>query len=136
MGYIVLQDLLDAGRERELIQLTDLVGTGTIDTAIVDNAIALASGVIDNYLARRYSVPITSPTEAVKGWAEAIALHYLYRDQPTDTVRQRYEDALRELRDIAAGRADLAGIPTAVTAGAPDYAAPGRVFTAGTLEDY
>ena len=87
-------------------------------------------------LARRYAVPLATVPEAVRVWTLDIALYRLYRDQATDTVRQRYEDALRELRDVAAGRADLAGLVPASGGGAPAYDAPGRQFTRDTLGDY
>ena len=136
MAYATIQDFIAAGREQELVDLTDLAGTGAPDAGIVGSALDKASAMIDNYLARRYRVPLTVVPDVVKGWALDIALYRLYREAPTEPVQVRYEDALRQLRDISTGRAVLAGVSESSETAAPEYSAPGRRFTARTLEDF
>jgi phage gp36-like protein len=45
MAYCTLQDLIDRGWEDELLQLTDLVEAGAVDSVAVDRAIAAGSDI-------------------------------------------------------------------------------------------
>lgn len=136
MPYISLSDLLSAHSEQALIDLTDRADppTGQIDSGVVAAAIAGAAAEVDSYIGQRYTVPLTDPAPAaVADAALTIAWYRLHTDRAADKdLRIRYEDAVRWLRDVSAGRASLPGIATSNSAPAVGLVymapAPPRVF--------
>lgn len=149
MTYATQTDLVDRFGSAELVQLTDRAtpATGAIDTAVLGKALADADDTINSYLSIRYALPLASAPAILKRLAADIARYALYEDRVTEAVQKRYDDAIRFLKDVAAGRAsvgpDGAGAEAAQTGG-PGYVAPGRIFTVGdpargtegTLDDY
>lgn len=140
MPYLTLSDLLAAHSEQALIDLTDRTDppTGTIVAAVVDAAIAGACAEVDSYLGQRYSVPLSDPVPAaVTDAALTITWYRLHTDRAADKdLRVRYEDAVRWLRDVSAGRAALPGVATSSTAPAVGLVmlaeAPPRLFGRGS----
>lgn len=132
MSYITEEDFEEAfGRP----ELDDLLGGGS-DFA---NVQAAASGLIDGYLASKYSLPLVTVPALVKGWALDITRFRLWDEQAPEEVRRRYEDALEQLRDLAAGRLALPPGADGTPSTPPlDYDAYSneRVFTADTLKDF
>ena len=116
--------------EQSLANLADKVNkpgdiTDAATIANIEGAIARADGVIDSYLRAVYSgdLPLASPPETVRNVSAEIAVYYLWEstnvshdDNPRASA---YDDALRWLRDIAAGKAvlDLPGGETNPAAG-------------------
>lgn len=98
-----------------------------------------AASLVDGYLAARYTLPLVVVPEIVIGLTADITRYRLWDQRAPDEVRRRYEDALAQLRDIAAGRLSL---PPDVTGAVPvgglafDGYAAERVFTADTLADF
>lgn len=97
-----------------LAQLSDLDRDGTEDPGVVDAAIVDAEAEVNSYLQSRYSVPLAAPVPSrLRAVALDVTTYRLFAarglsDEGADkVVRQRYEDALRWLRDVAAGRASL-----------------------------
>jgi phage gp36-like protein len=136
MTYAAQADMETRFGDEELIQLTDRANTGAIDATVLGQALADANAEVDLYLAR-YNPPLPSVPPMLIVLACDIARYRLYDDAPTDAVRQRYEDAVAKLRDIAAGKIDLGqadGTPQPL--GAPQIDAPARVWSADTLADY
>jgi phage gp36-like protein len=131
--------MIDRYEERELIQLTDEHGTGSIDVATLDKALADADAKIDSYLTARYVLPLAVAPQALKLYACDIARFLLHDDMATEQVRKRYEDAIRFLEKVSEGKISL-GIdsnqqqPPAVCG--PQIDAPARVFSKDTLGDY
>lgn len=109
MPYITQAQLIDRFGQPELIQLTDRDGSaGAIVTAVLDAAIMDASEEIDSYLRVVRTLPLPAPVPArLVRVAGDLARYHLYDDRATEEVRTRYEDAIRWLRDVAAGRASL-----------------------------
>ncbi len=144
MTYAVQQDLVDRFGDAELKQLTDRVNGTTIDATVVATALADADAEIDSYLVQRYTLPLSATPDVIERVACEIARYRLYANQSveaSETVRNNYKDAVAWLHDVAAGRANLdpnsaAALPAA--AGGPRYdtAAPDRVFSQDTLDDY
>lgn len=136
MPYLSLSDLISAHSEQALIDLTDRTDppAGLIDTGVVAAAIAGAAAEVDSYLGQRYAVPLADPAPAsVADAALTIAWYRLHTDRAADKdLRIRYEDAVRWLRDVSAGRASLPGV--AISSTAPEVGlayvapAPPRVF--------
>ncbi|MFN7131605.1 MAG: phage protein Gp36 family protein [Myxococcales bacterium] len=75
-----------------------------------DAALASASGVVDGYLRARFTLPLLSWGDELRRVVCHIAAYDLMTvrgfdpENPSDiNLRQRYEDALRWLRDVANG---------------------------------
>jgi phage gp36-like protein len=112
MPYATQADMEMRFGADELTQLTDRVGAGIPDAAIVARALADANAEIDGYLASRYSLPLaTVPTMLVRIACD-IARYRLWEDRASEEVRRRYEDARRLLEAIAKGAVSL-GLPAA-----------------------
>jgi len=131
--------------EKEVLQLAN---ARTRDLPEIDEArlvpeLTAASGIIAGYVQARYPLALTYPPEALKGWAADIA-RWRLRGQGgpssdmADVVKDRYDEAMKALRDIAAGRMTLdidapgaaageaanAGVNTRVLAVMPPARAP------------
>jgi phage gp36-like protein len=96
----------------ELTQLTDRVGAGVPDAAIVARSLADADAEIDGYLATRYALPLATVPSMLARIACDIARYRLWEDRASEEVRRRYEDARRILESIAKGMVSL-GLPEA-----------------------
>lgn len=114
-------------------ELTDLLGQGA-DFAKTE---AAASSLIAGYIGARYTLPLLTVPDVVKGWALDITRYRLWDEAAPDEVRRRYEAALQQLRDLAAGKLalppDATGTPAAAGFETDGYAND-RVFTADTLK--
>ena len=77
------------------------------DRASVDGALTDASNEIDSYLATRYPNPLPEVPAAVDRAACDIARYFLYKDQPTEQVAQRYKEVSAWLANVARGVATL-----------------------------
>lgn len=111
MSYCTQQDLIDEFGEAELIQLTDEAGLGVIGVEAVDKAIARADRKINRYLAGRNELPLAS--DDVVDLACDITRYYLYANQVTELVKERFHDAVKELEKMAARK--IAVVDTAGT---------------------
>lgn len=114
MSYATLQDLIVEMGQAELVQLSDRAEppSGDIDVAVVELALEEADELIDGYLAAKYRLPLDPAPIPIKAAARDIARYRLYKDAPTEAVKERYKNALSLLKDIGAGRVrlDAAGI--------------------------
>lgn len=101
---------------------TDLSGPLT-NQAIAD-ALSHASSEADAFIAVRYPTPVPSVPPIVRSHVINIACHQLAstHDRMTEIIRQRYEDALRWLRDLSSGRANLPGGDDGTGTGTPQAA--------------
>jgi len=141
MSYASLPLLQERFGLDELIQRSDkyLPYTGAVVTSVIDRAVADADAEIDGFVGSRYTLPLPEPVPPVLvPIACDIARYRLYDDAVPVIVRQRYEDAIARLRDIAAGRLSL-GIdpaPAASSQGSVAVRAPARIFGADQLRDY
>jgi phage gp36-like protein len=147
MAYATLEDLRVAFGEREVAQLTqrrtDFVEAADAATSV--SFLEQASSEIDSRLATRYDVPVSPAPRMLVAVCCDIARYRLYDDAAPETVRTRYEDAVRWLNDLAAGRAALlnddgsvAGARTTDTGAASAVVAVPRalVFGAGFRTRY
>ena len=73
-------------------------------------ALEEASGKVDSYCRGRYQTPLQADDDVV-GLTLDIAVYLLFsrrrNAKMAETVRQRYEDAINFLKDVAASRASL-----------------------------
>jgi len=134
---------------RDLVQLTNEDPTQTtIDTTVIDQALADASAEIDGYLDGRFALPLTDPPAVLNRLACDVAMYRLQSLRPIHDMadaRQRYEDALQLLMRVARGEVTLG-----LTADNLEPAegrdviqiekgcggAPIRIFSRRTLESY
>ena len=121
MPYTSLPTLIDRFGERALVALTDRAefATGTINTDTVDAAIATTDVLIDRYLAKRYALPLDVAQPILDDIAAAIVFWKLHTAQPDPKVKDDYQEALRQLQQIAGGTLALsaAGVEAAGTGG-------------------
>ena len=146
---IVADDLMEAtlrGDDRSGFDPDDVV---VANEALlhIERALADADGLIDGYLRMRKPVPYVVPLVPVPGivsvWARFIARYFLHKDrvnteERTDPIVRDYRDAMKFLELTRDGKFSLGQddpLPPA-GAGAPEFCAPPREFTSGTLKDF
>lgn len=129
MAYLTKSDMQALFGDAELIQLTDRVGADVINDAVLDAAIAYAEDLIDAVIPRAIR---PDKTKLVTNLAADIARWRLYDDVAPEHVQKRYDEAMRLLRDAAAGRASLGVDETSgeekTATGGVKSSTPGLVF--------
>ena len=137
--YATLDQILarhDRPDSQELTRLTAGAG-GVRDDLAIEAALAEASGQMDLYIGTRNSLPLSGLTEIQSAdlarIACDIARYRLYADRATEEVRTRYEDAVRVLEQIAAGRIHLGSTTTTASAARATASAGARVMTRDAL---
>lgn len=139
MLYATVSDLVERFGETEIIELSNLEldHDDTIDEAAVERALTDACAEIDSYLAARYRLPVSDTPRLLSLLATDIARFRLQKGVSTEQARQRYEDAVAKLKDIAAGRINLPLARPPAAAGEP-MVVPGRarVFDDDTMRGY
>ena len=137
MPYLAKSDMVALFGETELIQLTDRANLGVIDDAVLAVAMTYAEDLFDAIIPRAIR-PDT--TKFITNLVADIARWRLYDDVVPDNVQARYTEAMRLLRDAAAGRANL-GVSEitgelATVSSSVKATKSKRVFGAATLSDY
>lgn len=137
MPYATRQDMETRFGPAELAQLADPHATGFIDDGALALALSDAEAEIDAYMVGRYTLPLDTVEPNLVRLACDIARYRLWKDQASEEVRQRYQDATRYLERVASGaillsNAGIGQTPSA-SAGAPSYSAPPRVFVDDVL---
>ena len=111
MAYAAQSDLVPLRLTlAELTQLTDDADTGQVNAAVVNAALEEASGRVDSYCRQRYVTPLQqsdSVTSLVLDIAEYLLFSRRRNAKLSETIRQRYEDAISFLKDVANGKASL-----------------------------
>lgn len=137
MTYATEQDIIDLHGAELLDLLADTDADGVRDPETVTRAIDDASALIDGYLSGRYALPLSQVPRTLATLCVDIAIYRMARspDLLTEDIRQRYEDALKFLRDIAAGKAGLGLSEPAPEASSETVLVEGpeRLFSRGTL---
>lgn len=113
MSYCTLAQLIERYGEPMLVALTERAETPAheIDADAVARAIADTGALIDGYLKGRYRLPLSETPPLLTDLALTVTVYRLHRLAASDKVRRDYEDAMKTLREIAAGtvRLDLDG---------------------------
>jgi len=146
MSYITNSDIEAWLGTESYIELTDDAGSGSADTAKVDEARLGAEGEANSYLATRYEVPVDIASEpeveaVLRSFVLDLAAYRLHSRRPPvpeDIVRRR-EEAVTWLGRVASG---VVQMPAAVTPrenpalGSLGQAeGPLRVMTRESMED-
>lgn len=105
MSYATVQHLIDAMGQAAVDQREETLGPGA-----AAKALTAATAEIDSYLCTRYAVPVPASDNMAR-IAGQIAQYRLLGDAADDRSRQDYEDAIRWLKDVQAGRAAIPNAP-------------------------
>ena len=100
-AYITQQDLTERIGEDELTVLSDREGTGEINTAVVDRAIADATNEINMHLSSRYLMPLPEVPDTIKRLAVSLTIYWL--SETDTTMSDMVERALPQCRQNAKG---------------------------------
>ncbi len=138
--YVTKADMIARFTEVKLVEVTDRADppTDAIVDAVLDKAIADAGDMIDSYIGRRYTLPLSSIPSVLSRHAAIIAFYYLTGEIHSDQMRKEFEDSKSWLTDVSTGKAvlDAAGI---IPASAPAEAvvdAPPRMFSRTSMGDF
>lgn len=140
MAYSTPDDLLAMIPQTELAALTTESGD-VPDSQVVAEAISRADREIDAACGMRYAVPFSPVPERIKTLSVDLAIYHLYsrRAVAPEVWRQKYQDALTFLKQVAAGQATLAGLggePPASDRQATDFKNAKRLFSRDTLGEW
>lgn len=140
MAYCTQDDLLTMIPQAELAALTAESGD-VPDGQVVTDAISRADAEIDASCGMRYTVPFSPVPERVKALSVDLAIYHLYnrRAVAPEVWRQKYQNALAFLRQVAAGQVTLAGSggePPPADRQAADLNSPTRIFSRDTLGEW
>lgn len=105
--YCSQPDLVTRFGESEIVDLTDVEGTGAIDSTKVTQAISDAGALIDGYLAGRYQLPLATVPTVLNRLAADIARYFLYDNGANEQVQKRYDDAEKFLKAVSKGDISL-----------------------------
>ena len=78
MAYCTQSDIEKQIPEDVLIELTDDAGAGTVDTGVIDRAIADADEEIDAFASMQYSLPFSSTPGLIRKMSVDLAICNLY----------------------------------------------------------
>lgn len=146
MAYAAQSDIApNRMTQQELIQLTCDDSSQVVNADIVAEKIAEAGGIVDSYCRARYGTPLATSQVVLKVTVD-IAVYLLFSRrrgglQPTELVRQNYEDALAFLKDVATAKASLdqpAGDTPQISSAGPQISERDRrlTFRESEIEGY
>lgn len=140
MAYATLQDLIDRFGQNELIQRTDRTNkpASTIDQIVVQRALDDATALINGYLAKLYTLPVSPVPDVLVKVTADVARYYLHgsavdKDGP---VAAAHAQGLKWLRDVSTGLVQLetAGVAMPQAGGGQvRTSGPDRVMTRDSL---
>lgn len=131
--FVTIADMEARFDRAELVQLTNQDGTDGIDAARLNQALKRANNEVLSHVAAKYDVAAGLAQVAIDRLCDIaadLARFYLYRETPSDGVKDRYQAARSDLRDLRDGKTKLdtgsqqiAARPEGVLVSAPE-----RVF--------
>lgn len=117
--YATAQDIIERYGLDELLVIADRDRDGQPDSALVEQALADASSLIDGYLTPRYTLPLPGPTPKIlTACCIDLAMYALSPiANPNEERRNRNNDALKLLGKIGSGEVQLgSGVQQSTTA--------------------
>lgn len=133
MPYADLDDATDLYGEDYVLSSVDRDDDGNPDVEALRAALGQASSEMDSYLGVRFTVPIAPVPQLLVRYCVDIAIYQLAPDAGsyTDEKRRRYEDAIRWLQAVAAGKAALPVTPPTedTQQPVPEMVSSTRLFT-------
>lgn len=125
MRYITPTDLLRSFSEAVLVKLSnDDYRASEVDMATLQLAIDTATERIDAALRSRYRLPLAQVPTLLQSHCLTLARYWLYARRPEmpmpETVEKTYQQAVKELEQIANGRLHLGIVAFAENASDPE----------------
>ncbi|MCF6246916.1 MAG: DUF1320 domain-containing protein [Desulfobacula sp.] len=141
MTYCTLDDIFGGIDEEDVIAYTDDFESGIVNIDNVNKAITGADALINSYIAKRYSVPVDPVTDMIKDLAVDIAIYKICsrRSAAPEERRDKYEDAVRYLKEIASGKAILpeaAAAPSDSSDHTVSISSNSRVFSRDSMKGF
>ncbi len=138
--YVTVDDMTSRfSRNGELVQLTDMAGTGAVDPDAVTQALADASTEVDSYLKTVYDLTQLSPVPPMLVRTTCdIARYNLYTDAAPDQVQTRYDAAIAWLKNVQTGvvKLDIVGNEPPSTPDTIDFVEGRRGFSRDRLRGF
>jgi len=112
-NYASKSDIDDLYGEDLLVRIADFDRDGVPDADVVEKGLRGADEICDAFLSAQYTVPVTPTPGVVRSCAIDIAVYKIALGPGVRTTefRQRYEDAIEILKQIAAGKIGLGQQP-------------------------
>lgn len=134
--------MIDRYGNNEMISLTnpDDPAAVAINATTMQGALDDASAEIDGYLQARYTLPLAVIPPVLVQICRQIARYMLYDQVAPEEIRNRYNDAVKWLNNLAKGIVNL-GVESATGPNPTDgptgiKSDTDRIFNAATLADY
>lgn len=110
--YVQIDELLTAFSRKIVVQLSNDEPTATEpDLKVLETAVKVANERIDAALRSRYTLPLADVPTLINQHALTLARYWLYARRPEtkmpDTVKETYQQAVKELEQIATGKLHL-----------------------------
>ncbi len=131
MSYATVDDMLARYGEDVVYPLVDKDHDDTLDDAAASRSLRDASGLINSYIGTRYPLPLNEIPDLLTRLCVDIALYWLSEDAggATEEKRQRFEDAIQWLENIAKGRVALGMEDTTDPDSAEEECGDGMAFS-------
>lgn len=138
MPYTTRAQLDNAFGASEVASLLDRDNDGSEDVGALAYAIANADALIDAYLASRYEVPLVEVPQLVAMISTDITRFLLWDDKAPAEVQKRYDERIKQLKDIQQGYLSLPStVPASTTGlGGVEYVESDPVFSMSSLEGF
>lgn len=112
--YTVTADIYDVMSEKIVAELTDDTAGDTVNTTYVDSALDRAESLVDSYVGKVYTVPLTTPVEdSIKHAVLTLAKCMLFRRRhgaiPAE-AKEECEKITEWLEEIGDGAIPIVGI--------------------------
>src|SRR5574343_941058 len=104
--YATLQDM-PSRFGIDLLRVAAVPGTDKLDEAVITQALADDSSLIDGYLAGRYPLPLAHVPTALVTICCDLARHRLYGEQAPEQIGKRYDAAISFLKSVGKGELAL-----------------------------
>jgi phage gp36-like protein len=141
MTYADVQDMVDKFGISEMISLSNIDNPAAVavnDPIVLEN-LTDSSAEIDGYVSARYALPLPSVPGVLKSACLDMTRYRLDKNFQREDVRKRYEDWIRFLKDVSAGRASLGLNPDSGAEAnliSAKISSPERIFTNNALTGY
>jgi phage gp36-like protein len=125
----------------ELVHLTNQSGDDGIDAARLNQQLKRANNEVLSHIAAKYDVGAGLDQVAIDRLCDIacdLARYYLYRETPADGVKDRYQMARADLRDLRDGKTKLDTGSQEVTA-RPEgvlISAPDKIFGRDSMSGF
>lgn len=120
MTYATQADMDRYFGAAQVLIAADRDGDDSSDASVIREALDHASEEIDSYVGVKYNLPLTAspPPRVLKRVCADIAMFRMSSNSSsmTEAKRERYEDAVKWLKQVAAGKATLGIAETEETA--------------------